>query len=519
MGSNTQINFVASLVKLKINFFVIIIMIIALSAALIAANIPTGLEAYAEAGYDFGGPLPTPYDFGGPLPARKPMISVLDLGAVPNDNQDDTDAFQEAIDQGGVISIPEGEFKLSRRLIVRKRGTVLLGAGSEKTTLRFTKSLEQLEPWPTSTTGGLHTTNWSWWGGLLTFEGSSREGKPVEFSSAKRGDVHIKLDRTNMFKAGDGAVISLSAGNNPTRLVKFLYAGDTGNISSLKAPSKVRISVRIAGVTPTGITLTKPLLIDLPAEFTPAIATAGARDDYGIRGVGFRLTQARYRGHFREDGWNPIQFRNVHHGWMEDILCSGVDSGPYISGGSSYVTIRNIVLEAGRRADSSGAVGHHGISLGGRAHRLEDFDFKTRFIHDISFSPWSNGNVVRNGRANGLSLDFHKQGPFANLVTNVKTDVGKFVFNSSGGTNLGHHAGGWNIFWNIVANGTITGPHSNFGPTKNTFVGIDWTPRAPLRFKASPLRDGDSRDLWLSLSGGLVTRTNDPVFVLKLVEE
>lgn len=481
-------------------------MIIALSAAVIAANIPSGLGAYAEAGYDFGGPLPSP----------KPMISVLDLGAVPDDNQDDTDAFQEAIDQGGVISIPEGEFKLSRRLIVRQRGTVLLGAGSEKTTLRFTKSLEQLEPWPASTTEGVPTSNWSWWGGLITFEGSSKEGKAVAFASAKRGDVNIKLDRTDMFKAGDGAVISLAGGNNPTRLIKFLYAGDAGNISNLKAPSKVRISVRIAAVTPTEITLTKPLLIDLPAEFTPAIATAGARDDYGIRGVGFRLTEARYRGHFREDGWNPIQFKNVHHGWMEDILCSGVDSGPYISGGS-YVTIRSIVFEAGRRADGSGAVGHHGVSLGGRAHRLEDFDFKTRFLHDISFSPWSNGNVVRNGRANGLSLDFHKQGPFANLVTNVKTDVGKFVFSSSGGSNLGYNAGGWNIFWNIEANDTIVGPRSFFGPSKNTFVGIDWRPSAPFRFKVSPLRDGDSRDLWLSLREGLVGHTGDRVYVLKPV--
>jgi len=504
MSSNTQINFVASLVKLKINFSVIKFMIIALSAALIAANIPTGLEAYTEAGYDFGGPLPSP----------KPMISVLDLGAVPDDNQDDTDAFQEAIDQGGVISIPEGEFKLSRRLIVKNRGTVLLGAGSEKTTLRFTKSLEQLHPSPSSTTGGVPTSDWSWSGGLITFEGASKEGKPVAFTSAKRGDVRIKLGKTDMFNAGDGAVISLSVGKDPTRLIKFLYAGDAGNISSLKAPRKVRISVRIAAVTPTEIRLTKPLLIDLPAEFTPAIATAGPRDDYGIRGVGFRLTQSRYRGHFKEDGWNPILFNNVYHGWMEDIFCSGVDSGPYIGG--SHVTIRNIVFEAGRRADGSGAVGHHGVSLAGRAHRLEDFEFKARFLHDVSFGPWSNGNVVRNGRANGLSLDFHKQGPFANLVTNVTTDVGKCVFVSGGGSNLGYNAGGWNIFWNIDSNDTIVGPRSIFGPSKNTFVGIDWKPSAPFRFTVTPLREGDSQDLWLALRKGLVGSTADQVFVLKL---
>ena len=108
-------------------------MITLLASALLVAAIPPDLGAYAEAGYDFGGDLPK---------APKPSASVADFGAKPNDKVDDTEAFEKALEKGGVIAIPAGDYLLSRRLHVRQPGTVLLGAGAAKTHLRFTKSLE-----------------------------------------------------------------------------------------------------------------------------------------------------------------------------------------------------------------------------------------------------------------------------------------------------------------------------------------------------------------------------------------
>lgn len=131
-------------------------MITLLASSLLIAAIPPDLGAYAEAGYDFGGELPK---------APTPTCSVADFGAKPNDKVDDTEAFEKAFEQGGVIAIPAGEYLLSRRLYVRKTGTILLGAGSAKTRLRFTKSLEELEPSPTKNAGGTATTQWSWIGG------------------------------------------------------------------------------------------------------------------------------------------------------------------------------------------------------------------------------------------------------------------------------------------------------------------------------------------------------------------
>ena len=462
-------------------------MITTFAFAVIAATVPPGLGAYAEAGYDFGGELPK---------APQATCSVADFGAKPNDKVDDTDAFEKALEKGGVIAIPAGEFTLSRRLFVKKRGTIILGAGSTKTLLRFTQSLEKLEPSPTQNAGGKDTTQWSWTGGLLSFRGTSREGKAVALEPAKRGSAKLSTIGAGTFQAGQEVVIVLR-GDTEGKLVAFLYANDPGNTAKLKTPKTVELSARIAAVAGNEITLTAPLLIDLPEAFAPTIAAAGARDEYGIRGVAFRLTAAPYRGHFKEDGWNPLEFHDVHHGWIDDISCAGVDSGPFVSG--AHVTVRRLVFESGRAASAAGTVGHHGISFGGQAHRLEEFEFKTRFQHDVTFAQWTNGNVVRAGKGADLSLDFHKEGPFCNLVTNVSSDSGAHFFACGGGADLGQDAGGWNIFWNLKSRKPIGQPSDDFCPKETTFVGVDWKPAKGSPFKVQPLRQGEPTDLWLAL--------------------
>ena len=462
-------------------------MIALLASALLVAAIPPDLGAYAEAGYDFGGELPK---------APPPKASVVDFGAKPNDKVDDTEAFEKALEKGGVIAIPAGDYLLSRRLHVRQAGTVLLGAGAAKTRLRFTKSLEELEPSPTKNTGGSATTQWSWGGGLLTFHGTGRNGKAQALAPAKRGDVKLTLREAGDFKAGQEVVLTLQGGDD--KLVRYLYAGDPGKASKLKPPARVELAARLASVDGLTVTLSAPLLVDLPDEFAPTIADAGARDDYGLRGVGFVLVTKAYPGHFKEEGWNPLEFHDVHHGWMEDLLFNGVDSGPYVSG--SHVTVRRVVLDAGRPVGPGGFIGHHGITFAGQAHRLEEFEFKARFHHDVSFSPWTNGNVVRAGGGVDLTLDFHKQGPFANLITNVVSANGANFFACGGGEDLGLAAGAWNIFWNLKGRKGVGFPSPDFCPAgATTFVGVDLRLPRGSPLKVLPLKPGEPADLWLAL--------------------
>lgn len=457
-----------------------------LAAALALAALPPEAAMWAEAGYGFGADLPRP----------AASASVVAFGARPDDGADDTEAFERALARGGVISLPPGEFHLSRRLHARKPGTVLIGAGSGSTILRFTRSLQELEPRPDETATGEPTVYWSWAGGLLAFHGAGRDGAEVSVLPARRGERTIRLAAPLSLAAGQEVSLVLR-GDEGKRLALHLYDGDAGDSEKLRSPKSVRMSARVESARGLEVRLASPLLVDLPAEFRPSLLVAGPPDDMGIRGVGFRLTSARYRGHFKEDGWNALEFSGTRHAWADDIRFGGVDSGAFVGG--SHVTLRNLVFEAARPASREGCVGHHGVALGGSAHRLENFDFQARFHHDITFSAWTNGNVVRAGYGKGLTLDFHKRGPFGNLVTQVGSGDGSTVFLTGGGPGLGRSAGAWNCFWGIRAREPLEWPSAAYAPPRATaFAGVEFVAVKRPPFEVRRLGPNEPLDLWIA---------------------
>ncbi|NQT36278.1 MAG: hypothetical protein HQ581_02250, partial [Planctomycetes bacterium] len=87
--------------------------------------------------------------------------------------------------------------------------------------------------------------------------------------------------------------------------------------------------------------------------------------------------------------------------------------------------------------------------LGGTDQLLCDFDFRTKFLHDITVSSGSTGNVACNGRGEDLNFDHHKYANHANLFTNIDAGVGTNIFHSGGGAKLGRHCGAWTTWWNV----------------------------------------------------------------------
>jgi len=457
-----------------------------LAAALALAALPPEAAMWAEAGYGFGADLPRPVA----------TASVVAFGARPDDGRDDTEAFERALARGGVLSLPPGEFQLSRRLHARQPGTVLLGAGSGSTILRFTRSLQDLDPRPAETATGEPTVHWSWAGGLLVFHGSGRPGAEVPLLPARRGDRHLRLGAPLALAPGQEVSILLR-GDDGKRLALHLYDGDAGDSEKLRSPRSVRMSARVDSAQGSEVRLASPLLLDLPAEFRPTLVVAGRPDAMGVRGVGFRLTTAPYRGHFKEDGWNALEFSGTRHAWADDIRFSGVDSGVFVGG--DHVTLRDLVFAAARPASREGYVGHHGVALGGCANRLENFDFQVRFHHDITFSSWTNGNVVRAGFGKGLTLDFHKRGPFGNLVTQVGSGDGSTVFRTGGGPGLGRSAGAWNCFWGIRAREPLEWPPSSYAPSRATaFAGVEFVAAKRPPFEVRRLGPNEPLDLWIA---------------------
>ena len=97
-----------------------------------------------------------------PLPTVKSVASVKDFGAKGDGNADDTAAFQKAIDasKGNVLSIPPGRYRITDFLTIRDSGTVLQGAGADKSVLFFPIPLNTIKPNWGATTTGQRTSNY-----------------------------------------------------------------------------------------------------------------------------------------------------------------------------------------------------------------------------------------------------------------------------------------------------------------------------------------------------------------------
>ncbi len=70
--------------------------------------------------------------------------SVFDFGAIPDDGQDDTAAFQAAVNQGGTIRVPAGVYQIAvsgKTAINCSRSVRLLGEGRDRSIIRFESEL------------------------------------------------------------------------------------------------------------------------------------------------------------------------------------------------------------------------------------------------------------------------------------------------------------------------------------------------------------------------------------------
>ncbi len=422
------------------------------------------LSDWSFAGYHSGeAPIPTP-----PVKAN-----VRDFGATGDGVTDDTAAFQRAIaaTDGGALLIPAGRYVLSDILYIRKSNLVLRGEGPEKTVLLFTKSLEQIKPNSSATTGGQPTSGYSWSGGLIWVQGKAQGANlGLVRTRATRGDTRIELAAAPKLQAGQSIEIRQQDGGDKS-LLEYLYSGQTGDVANIKSDG-VRTSFvsRVTAVDGDKITLQRPLRTDIDPKwnasariFDPSVS------EVGIENLGFEFPDLPYKGHFTEQGFNPLTFIGVRDCWARDLRIFNADSGPFVAG--NFVTAENIVFDAKRAPDKNGNRGHHGFTMGTDT-LLRNFDYRIKFIHDISVDHGAAGNVASNGRGVDLCFDNHRDFPYANLFTNIDIGAGTRIYASGGGNALGKHSAAWSTWWNICAARPQPFPPADFGPDSLNFVGV-----------------------------------------------
>ncbi len=431
--------------------------------------------------YDPAGPLPD-FSFAGyergekAIPERAPQISVTDFGAKGDGKTDDTAAFQKALREGGgkVIGIPAGRFVLSDILEVSASGTVLKGAGADKTVLLFTRGLQSIRPQAAETGGGKATTAWSWSGGLVWFKGEGstvgNELTVVAAPGAKRGDTRVPVADASKIAVGDEVAVTVKD-DTAGSFVSYIFGGKPHDAQKLVGKHGYRYAARVREVKGTTVVLDRPLRFDLRPEWSASLrAFRPALQQAGIEDLAFEFPRTPYRGHWEEDGFNAIQFENCAHCWARRIAIRNCDSGIFTRGW--FCTVSDIVFTATRPAQPKGQTGHHGLQIEGADNLVTRFDFKTRFFHELTVAH-SIGNVLSDGGGKVLTLDHHKAGPYENLFTNLDTgDSGSAAWNSGGPPGVGHHSAAGATFWNIHGRKEPGLPPGDWGPAGLVFVGV-----------------------------------------------
>ncbi len=416
------------------------------------------------------------------IPKVKAAANVRDFGARGDGLTDDTAAFIAAIAsvKRGAIEIPPGRYRITKIIEIKKPGVVLRGAGAwgadaKRSVLVFPVPLEKIRPNMGQTTGGRPTSNYSWSGGFIWFKGR-QGGKKIGAVSiaAKRGGQEIELPERKSAALKPGDWIEIRVRDDAKKsLLDHLYSGDPGNTEKIKPGSHhASMVTRVLEDHGGRLVLERPLQFDLRPEWQPEIRRFEPTvTTCGVEKLAFEFPVRTYGGHFTELGFNAVAFSGVAHCWAHDLRIVNADSGIFASG--RFCTLENICFETapGCHPDRTGAFGHHGVSLGRTDNLLNRFDFRQRFIHDITVSG-SSGNVATSGRGLDMSFDHHKRAPFDNLFSDIDIGEGTRMWKCGGGANLGRNCGARGTFWNIRAKKPQKYP-KGFGPASINLVGVE----------------------------------------------
>lgn len=448
------------------------------AATTVSAETPMYSELWGRAGERWSPDSRLPdYSFAGyergekAIPVLPTGASVHDYGARGDGEHDDTEAFRQAIaaTASGAIEIPPGRYVITDILDIRKSGIVLRGAGVERTTLYFPRTLTDVQPNWGRTTGGRRTSNYSWSGGFVRVTGSDGGKEITGAGPADRGELVLPVDDAGGLSAGMEVMLTMQD-DEQNSLTHYIYAGDPGPIENIRRMG-LRQVFRITRVEGDRVRLDRPLRFDVRERWQPSLhAYEPAVTHVGIEHLTFAFPDSPYEGHFTELGHNGIAMSQVAHCWVRDVRFLHAESGMFFNG--RFSTFENVTFDSGREPDDRGNRGHHGVTITGEDNLFTRFDFRVRYIHDLTVTHGSIGNVFSSGRGVDVNFDHHRRGPYENLFTDIDVGEGTRVWSSGGGASLGRHCAARGTFWNVRARRPIGPPPGHFAPDMINLVGL-----------------------------------------------
>lgn len=417
------------------------------------------LPDFSFAGYRMGAAEPVAPD------AR---VSVKDFGATGDGTTDDTEAILKAIAAapGKVIFFPAGRYVVTKFLAITQSGTVLQGEGAALTTLLMPAPMNTIVPRVyNNPTSSLATTLYSWSGGMISLAGSGYAGETLSVvaAAAKRGDTTLTVADASKLQAGSRVVLELTDSSART-LVAHVYRGDSGDLSKLRETYALTQVLTVVKIEDKTLTLDRPLRADVSTEWTPVLKRyAPTLENCGVEHLTIEFPATPYRGHWTEEGFNPVEIKGAADCWLRGLKIVNPDSGPFVIG-SVFCTLDGIEFVSTRKPAVEDIQGHHGISLMGVDCLCRNFTIGMKFFHDLTVSQGSTGNVFSNGRAADLAIDNHRHGPYENLFTQIDAGLGTRLWTSGGSSGQGRHTAAGAVFWNIKTKEDIGLPPPDFAP-------------------------------------------------------
>jgi hypothetical protein len=424
-----------------------------------------------------------------------------DFHAVGDGETDDTNALGLALQtiHDGVLFIPEGTYRISKRIDITKGNIIIRGVGPGRTILYFPNSLEDLFG---NSARGAEQSQWSFRPGLINITGQDPINAQTRLAGvtteAHRGDRTLQLSNSISIRPNEWIRLVESdppkGQPNTGSLVKSLY----GNLMEpgsdlLGTPNIVRFLSRVKRSTGHTIELERPLPYDVKLDWSPEIHRfSPSVTELGIEHLSVRFPWSPYPGHFKEKGYNALFFQNVSQCWVEDLEVQNADFGLDLNS-TNFCTVRDVTLTTSVsravRDESRGANGHHGIDIShGTENLVTDFSVQTKFVHDISVEWYALHTVFANGKGQNLNMDHHREANYSSLFSNLDCGLCSRPFDSGGSGNRGPHSGAYSTYWNVHGERELKLPAADFGALLN-FVGF------------STSLDASSPYQWLSEAG------------------
>jgi len=415
------------------------------------------------------------------------IFPVTDYGATPDDDQDDTDAIEQAIEaaqlgllpspsgaisgvQGAVdsgvlgasdysvVTFPAGRYLVSKQLHITGSAIVLQGAGPDRTILEF---LPQALDAPDALgrddrerelvlLGGRVEQPWvvgdDWSGDANGFE-------PTDGPSTVRGGFLVHVTGGANYAIGSRLRLRqmVDVGATP-RLAAQIAGGPQGgpglgddfrySLTQEFLVAEIIDDQTIRADRPLRWATTKEP-VDGRAAYVERPRTGSV--ELGVEDLTLLLPDLPSPGHLEETGQGGIEVRS-DHSWVRNVHIVNADTAIQTVG--AHISLLDVEVSSVREPDRSGWRGHHAIHLGGQDQLLDGFVIDPSYRHGVTVAG-TQGSVVTNGRSSALDLDHHRKLPYANVFTDLDAGDATDLWRSGGSAAAGFNMGAFNTYWNI----------------------------------------------------------------------